>query len=110
MKQCFIVGCTTADGTQGIFQVPAKDNTRYVQWRNAVHKGKQGQSLRKKDFVCHRHFKEEEICKGRTIGGEFFPLVWKLLPGVVPSLNLPAAGVLLFFCYHSYFVVHLCLM
>ncbi len=88
MKTCFVLNCPYSS-SRGLFRVP-KDEKCYVQWRELVGKGKSAKFLSKSDYVCHQHFKEEEVVKGREIGGVFHDYsCWKLCQGVAPSLNLP---------------------
>ena len=56
--------------------------------------GNNGRLLQRYDFVCQNHFEEDEVYKGRNIGGELYPYsVWRLKKGTVPSLNLPTRNI-----------------
>ena len=88
-KKCFVSCCKQDDrkNIQGFFKVPQKDNNLFVKWHNAL--GKQnGKMFTKSDHVCNKHFKEEELSKGKLVGSEFIPHSrWILRTGAVPSLS-----------------------
>ena len=87
-RECACFGCGSTfynkDGSaSGIhfFRFPAK-NPRKQRWCNLIkrHDGKDDFKVTTSTFLCHFHFKEEDIKK--TIN------MWRLRPDVDPSLNL----------------------
>ena len=87
-RECACFGCGSTfynkDGSaSGIhfFRFPAK-NPRKQRWCNLIkrHDGKDDFKVTISTFLCHFHFKEEDIKK--TIN------MWRLRPDVDPSLNL----------------------
>ena len=84
-KLCFIKGCRTGSGKQNgpaTFFSPPKSN--FAKWASIIPK----KGLVQKSRLCWKHFREEDIIKGKTILGKFFPHRWKLRDGAVPVYSL----------------------
>ena len=93
MKNCFVLGCDCKSASKGIFLAP-KDLPSYILWKKAVGTGRDGKVFSRKDSVCHQHFRDEEVIKGREVGGEFFPyFYWRLKAGAVPSIKLSSNNI-----------------
>ena len=91
MKKCFVLGCD-CKSDKGFFHAP-KDLPNYVLWKKAVGTGRDGKIFGRKDFVCHQHFREEEVIKGRDVGGVFYPYSsWRLKERAVPSVKLSSSN------------------
>ncbi len=81
-KHCFVSGCDTGkdaeNGPTTVFY-PPKDSLE--KWKEMISK----EGFGPKSRLCWRHFDEEDIDKGKWIGGQFYPHRWRLKKGVMPK-------------------------
>ena len=85
-KRCFIAGCYTGvKGKENIsatfFSVPSG---HFEDWKRLIPKD----GLVKNSHLCYRHFDDADIIKGRTIGGRWYSLQWRLRTGALPKYFL----------------------
>lgn len=92
-EKCFVLGCTSGfDGSKEKFHFfyPKDLKTLYL-WLNAI-----PQKDRKLDeslnSVCHKHFKETDIIKFKTLKSKDGPVIadldcWILVDGAIPTLS-----------------------
>ena len=94
---CFVSGCSQKR-SKGFFKVPQKNNHLFVKWRVTL--GEQNKKrLSKSDYVCHNHFKEEDVIKGRLCGAKFIENCrWKLKAEAIPTLNFSTGIICVTLC------------
>ncbi len=86
-KRCFISNCPSGNDKENagvsMFCIP---QGKFEQWQEILqHKP----GLTKNSRLCHRHFLEEDIVKGRIISGKFYAnQKWRLKKEANPSLHL----------------------
>ncbi|XP_046452642.1 uncharacterized protein LOC124200448 isoform X2 [Daphnia pulex] len=90
---CYVVGCKSgyASCKEKVHFFKPKNVKLVKEWEKAI--GRKDLKLNKKHSICHKHFEDADIIRGKSLEGKNGPIVydlsrWKLTDGAVPKLLL----------------------